>query len=83
MEALKRSWARGGAERRSVRPFGASVLLGVMDEKGPSLYGIDAPGNVLKSARLSPSKAWVVRRVPASLGPNYVCERKHSGLSAV
>jgi 20S proteasome subunit alpha 7 len=31
-----------------VRPFGASVLLGVMDEKGPALYGIDAPGTVLK-----------------------------------
>lgn len=32
----------------SVRPFGASVLIGTVDDKGPALYGIDAPGTVLK-----------------------------------
>jgi len=32
----------------SVRPFGASVMLAVVDDTGPSLWGIDCPGTVLK-----------------------------------
>jgi len=32
----------------AVRPFGASVMLAVVDDNGPALWGVDCPGTVLK-----------------------------------